>query len=147
MISIGKYHFARRSVKIRKVPILPNSVTEYAHHRFADHIWLRVIVNGVLGIRQLLIILRKKNTQNEDIIAHLEYFFTCHYSKNVWIAENLNEIKITYCEKIFSHTKQTFSHFEKGLRIKNIFCLTEIAIIFTEIHYVKTKPKSNFQNI
>ena len=38
----------------------------------------------------------KKNTQNEHIIAHFEYFFTCHYSKTVWLAENLNEIKITH---------------------------------------------------
>ena len=58
---------------------------------------------------------KKKNTQNEHIIAHFEYFFTCHYSKTVWLAENLNEVKITHYEKIFSHIKQTFSHFEKGL--------------------------------
>ena len=38
----------------------------------------------------------KKNTQNEHIIAHFDYFFTCHYSKTVWLAENLNEIKITH---------------------------------------------------
>ena len=25
----------------------------------------------------------KKNTQNEQRIAHFEYFFTCHYSKTV----------------------------------------------------------------
>ena len=55
-----------------------------------------------------------KNTQNEHIIAHFEYFFTCH-NKNVWLAENLNEIKITHYEKIFSRMKQNFSHFEKGL--------------------------------
>ena len=63
----------------------------------------------------------KKNTQNEHIIAHFEYFFTCHYSKTVWLAENLNEIKIAYYEKIFSHIKQKFSHFEKRLGINNIF--------------------------
>ena len=89
----------------------------------------------------------KKNTQNEHITAHFEYFFTCHYSKTIWLVENLNEIKITHYEKIFSQIKQKFSHFahfEKGLRIKNIFCLTEIAIVFTEIHGIKTKPKNNF---
>ena len=57
----------------------------------------------------------KKITQNEHIIAHFEYFFTCHYSKTVWLAENLNEVKITHYEKIFSHIKQKFSGFEKGL--------------------------------
>ena len=45
----------------------------------------------------------KKNTQIEHIIAHFEYFFTCHYSKTVWLTENLNEIKVTHYEKIFSH--------------------------------------------
>ena len=89
----------------------------------------------------------KENTQNEHMIAHFEYFFTSHYSKTVWLAENLNEIKITYYEKIFSHIKQKFPSFEKGLGIKNIFCLTEITIIFTEIHHIKTKPKNDFQNI
>ena len=58
--------------------------------------------------------MRKKNTQNEHIIAHFDYFFTCHYSKNVWLAENLKKIKITHYEKIFSHIKQKFSHFGKG---------------------------------
>ena len=66
----------------------------------------------------------EKNTQNEHIIAHFEYFFTCHYSKTVWLAENLNEIKITHYEKIFSHIKQKFSHFEKGLGINNIFVVS-----------------------
>ena len=92
----------------------------------------------------------KQNTQNEHIIAHIEYFLTCHYSKTVWLAENLNEIKITHYEKIFSHIKQKFSHFEKGLGNvlkENIFCLTEIIIILTEIHRIKTKPKNNHQNI
>ena len=55
------------------------------------------------------------------MIAHFEYFFTFHYSKAVWLAENLNEIKINHYEKIFSHIKQKFSHFENGLGIKNIF--------------------------
>ena len=62
-----------------------------------------------------------KNTQNEHIIAHFEYFLTCPYSQTVWLSENLNEIKITHDEKIFSHIKQNFSYFEKGLGIKNIF--------------------------
>ena len=66
----------------------------------------------------------KKNTQNEHIIAHFEYFFTCHYSKTVWLAENLNEIKITHYEKIFSHIKEKFSHFEKELGINNIFVVS-----------------------
>ena len=38
-------------------------------------------------------------------------------SKTVWFAENLNEIKITHYENIFSNIKQKFSHFEKGLEI------------------------------
>ena len=79
----------------------------------------------------------KKNTQNEHIITHFEYIFTCHYCKTVCLAENLNEIKITHYEKVFSHIKQKFSHFEKGLG----------TIIFTEIHHIKTKPKNNFGNI
>ena len=87
----------------------------------------------------------KRNTQNDHIISHFEYFFTCHYSKTVWLAENLNEIKITHHEKIFSHIKQKFSHFEEGMGnvlIKKIFfCLTEIIIIFTETHCIKSKPK------
>ena len=36
----------------------------------------------------------KKNTQNEQRIAHFEYFFTCHCSKTVWLADNISEIKI-----------------------------------------------------
>ena len=63
----------------------------------------------------------KKGTQNKHTITHFQYFFTCPYSKSVWLAENLNEIKITHYEKIFSHIKQKFSHFEKGLGINNIF--------------------------
>ena len=34
----------------------------------------------------------KENTENEYIVAHFEYFFTCHYIKTVWLTENLNEI-------------------------------------------------------
>ena len=63
----------------------------------------------------------KRNTENELIIVHIEYFFTCHYSKTIWLADNLNEIKVTHYEKIFSHIKQKFSRFEKGLGINNIF--------------------------
>ena len=69
-------------------------------------------------------LLWEKSTQNEHIIAHFEYFFTCHYSKTVWLAENLNEIKITHYEKIFSHIKQKLSHFEKRLGINNIFVVS-----------------------
>ena len=82
----------------------------------------------------LILILRKKNTQNKHIIAHFEYFFTCHYSKTVWLAENLNEIKITHYEKIFSHIKQKFSHFEKGLRINNIFVASLRLPLFSPRH-------------
>ena len=47
---------------------------------------------------------------------------TCHcLLVTVWLTENLNEVKITHYEKIFSHIKQKFSHFEKGLGINNIF--------------------------
>ena len=76
---------------------------------------------GALYCKFLILILRKKNTQNEHIIAHFVYFFTCHYSKTVWLAENLNERKITHYEKIFSHIKQKFSHFEKELGTNNFF--------------------------
>ena len=93
----------------------------------------------------------EKNTQNEQIIAYFEYFFTCQCTKTVWLADNLNEIKITYDVKIFSHIKQKFCHFEKRLSNmltkKTFFCLTAIAIIFTERHRIKTKPKNNYQNI
>ena len=71
-----------------------------------------------------------KYTQNEHIIAHFEYFLTCPYSQTVWLSENLNVIKITHDEKIFSHIKQNFSYFEKGLGIKNVFCVTEITPLF-----------------
>ena len=77
-----------------------------------------------LHCKFLILILRRKKTQNEHIIDHFECFFTCHYSKTVWLAENLNEIKITHYEKIFSHIKQKFSHFEKGLGINNIFVVS-----------------------
>ena len=53
-----------------------------------------------------------------------EYFFICHYIKTVWLAENLNEIKITHYEKIFSYIKQEFSHFGKGLVINDIFVVS-----------------------
>ena len=56
----------------------------------------------------------KKDSQNKHIIAHVEYAFIFHYSQTVSLAENLDELKITHYEKIFSHIKQIFSHFEKG---------------------------------
>ena len=73
----------------------------------------------------------EKNTQNEYIIAHFVYFFTCHYSKTVWLAKNLNEIKITHYEKIFSHIKQKLSHFEKRLGINNIFVVSMRLSLFS----------------
>ena len=93
--------------------------------------WLRVISSSIKSHDPLITILQipdchfeKKNSQNDPIIFHFEYFFTCHYSKTVLLAENLNEIKITHDEKIFSHIKQNFSHFEKGLGINNIFVVS-----------------------
>ena len=53
--------------------------------------------------------MRKRNTQHENIIAHFEYFFACHYNKTVLLAENLNEIKITRFQKIFSNQAKIFS--------------------------------------
>ena len=50
----------------------------------------------------------KKNTQNEHIIAHFEHFFTYHYSKTVWLAENLIEIELTHYEKIFLKPSKDF---------------------------------------
>ena len=103
--------------------------TNGTESRKASHLW---ISSHALQIPDSHY--EKKNTQNEHIIAHFEYFFTCHYSKTVWLAENLIEIKITHYEKIFSHVKQKFSHFEKGLRNvltkKHFFCIIEITIIF-----------------
>ena len=69
--------------------------------------------------------------QNEHIIVHFEHFFTCHYSTTVWLAENLNEIKITHYEKIFPHIKQKFSHFEKGLEIKEHFFVSLRLTLFS----------------
>ena len=93
----------------------------------------------------------KKNAQNERITAHFEYFFTCHCSKIVWLTENLKEIKITDDEKIFSHIKQKFSHFEKWLgnmlTKKTFFYLAKITIIFSVMHRIKSKPKNNYQNM
>ena len=56
----------------------------------------------------------RKKIHNEHMMTHFEYFLTCHYSKTVWLAENLNEKKIAHYEKIFSHIKEKFCHFEKG---------------------------------
>ena len=94
----------------------------------------------------------KKITQNEFIIAHFEYFFTCHCSKTVWLAENLNEIKITHYEKIFSHIKQKFSHFEKGLgnmlRKKPFFFVSLRLSLFSPRYIaLKLNQKNNYQNI
>ena len=63
----------------------------------------------------------EKSTQNAHIIARFWHFFACHYSKTVWLAGNLSEIKITHYEKIFSHIEQKFSNFKRELGIKNIF--------------------------
>ena len=60
---------------------------------------------------------KKKKTCSFWVI----FYLSRHYSKTVWLTENLNEIKITHYEKIFSHIKQKFSHFEKGLKINDIF--------------------------
>ena len=47
---------------------------------------------------------------------------TCHcLLVTVWLTENLNEVKITHYEKIFSHMKEKLSHSEKRLGINNIF--------------------------
>ena len=80
----------------------------------------------------------KKGTQNKHTITHFQYFFTCPYSKSVWLAENLNEIKITHYEKIFSHIKQKFSHFEKGLGINNIFVVSLRLPLFS-LRYITLK--------
>ena len=62
-----------------------------------------------------------KNNQNEHTIAHFEYFFTCHYSRTVWLAENLNEIKnYSLWENLFSYQAKIFSFWER-LGINNIF--------------------------
>ena len=53
----------------------------------------------------------KKTTQNEHIIAHFEYFFTCHYSNTVWLAENLYEIyKFLIMRKRADKENIFFSH-------------------------------------
>ena len=109
---------------------------------------------------KFLILIMRKNILKMSTNCSFWVFFTCQYSETVWLAENLNEIRITHYEKIFTHIKQNFSQYEKGLELKNIFCLTEITIIFsdifcltentiifTEIHHIKTKPKNNFQKI
>ena len=101
---------------------------------FCEREWILWIDNVESHCKSLILILRKQNTQNEHIIAHFEYFFTFHYSKTVWLAENLNEIKITHYEKIFSHIKQKFSHFEKGLGINNIFVVSLRLPLFSLRH-------------
>ena len=66
----------------------------------------------------------KKNTQNEDIIAHFKKFFTCHYSET----EVLKEI-------FFTHVKQKCTHSGK------VTCFTEINIILTEVSLKLKKQK------
>ena len=79
---------------------------------------------------KFLILIMRKNTQNEHIIAHFEYFFTCHYSKTVWLAESLNEIKnYLLWENLFSYQAKIFSFWERVGNKKTFFCLTEITII------------------
>ena len=56
----------------------------------------------------------EKNTQNEQIIAYFEYFFTCQCTKTVWLADNLNEIKITYDVKSFLISSKNFVILRKG---------------------------------
>ena len=56
-----------------------------------------------------------KNTQNDHIIAHFDYFFTCHNSKTIFLTEILKEIKVTLSEKSLTLIKQKLSHFEEGL--------------------------------
>ena len=76
-----------------------------------------------------------------NIIAHFEYLFTFHYSKTAWLAENLNEIKITHYEKIYSHIKQKFSHFEKRLVINNIFVVSLKLPLFSPRQYFQRNQK------
>ena len=52
----------------------------------------------------------RKNTQNEHIIVHFEYVFTCHYSKTVWLAE-----------KPFLVSSKNFLILRKGLEKKHFF--------------------------
>ena len=85
--------------------------------------------------------MRKKNIQNEHIIAHFEYFFAFHYSKTVWLVENLKEIKITHYEKIFSHIKQKIFHFEEGLGIKTFFVLLRLPLYSPRYITVKLNQK------
>ena len=56
--------------------------------------------------------------------SHWVFFFTCHYSKTVWLAENLNEIKITYYEKNLSHIKQKIFSFWERVGNKQHFFLS-----------------------
>ena len=91
----------------------------------------------------------EENAQNQRIIAHFVYFFTCHCSKIVWLTENLNEIKITHDDKIFCDIKQKFSHFEKWfgnmLTKKTFFYVAKITVIFSVMHRIKSKPKNNYK--
>ena len=73
------------------------------------------IVNFMfLHCKFLILIMRKKNTQNDHIIAHFEYFFTCHYSKTIWLAENLNKIKLLIMRKSFLISSRNVLILRKG---------------------------------
>ena len=68
----------------------------------------------------------KKNIQNEHIIAHFEYFFTCLYSKTVCLARREAQRDKNY--SLFSHIRQKFFHFEKGLGIKDFFFFVSLRL-------------------
>ena len=107
-------------------------------------------VNNSLYLHcKFLILLWEKKYLNEHIIAHYVYFFTFHYSKTVWLAENLTEKKnYSLWENLYSYQAKIFSFWERvGKRAerRHFFCLAEINIISTEIHCIKTKPKNNYQ--
>ena len=82
--------------------------------------------------------MRKKNTQNKHIIAYFEFFFYLPLYRTVWLAENHKEIKVTHYEKIFSHIKQKFSHFEKGLGKKTFFWVSLRLPLFS-LRYITLK--------
>ena len=71
----------------------------------------------------------------------MSIFFTCHYSKTAWLAENLKEKKITHYEKIFSHIKQKLSHFEKGLGnvLKEEIFFVSLRLILFPRRYIALK--------
>ena len=75
----------------------------------------------------------EKKYSNEHRIAHFEYFFTCHYSKTVWLAENLSEIKIfwyqakkvSFWERVGKRAER--KHFFVSLRL-SLFSPRHIAL-------------------